>query len=410
MSRRSIMRRGWFGLAALLVVLIGLVAPVDRARAHARSESRALWEVGGDQVHLVMTIPEAEFTPLARGRTAPSDEAAKAYLSTRIFPLADGRRCALIPPIQTLGAQPGYRKFDFTFDCGAYRRLTLHAGAFMDVSASHTNFAQIQNTKSGEFTEQLLTRDRQTIDVIGGEGQLEQAGFLDFVGMGVMHIFTGVDHMAFLLGLVLISRNLKDLLFVVTGFTIGHSVTLALAVTGVLRPHAEYIDALVALTIALIGAENLSMATGRARSLALALGGGILVMAVLKALGIGDLPALLLLGAALFSGNYLMVSGAVRDAGRLRTLITVVFGLVHGFGFASNLLEMQLPPGRLGELLVGFNVGVEVGQTTLVLGAWLGVALLRRLRLAAPRPLVVESASAALVGVGVFWFVQRAFL
>ena len=58
--------------------------------------------------------------------------------------------------------------------------------------------------------------------------------------MGMMHIFTGVDHMSFLVGLVLISRRLRDLVFVVTGFTIGHSLTLALAVTGVIRPHAEY--------------------------------------------------------------------------------------------------------------------------------------------------------------------------
>ena len=78
-----------------------------------------------------------------------------------------------------------------------------------------------------------------------------------------MHIFTGVDHMSFLLGLVLISRRLRDLVFVVTGFTIGHSLTLALAVTGVIRPHAEYIDALVALTIALIGAENIAVQTQR---------------------------------------------------------------------------------------------------------------------------------------------------
>src|SRR6202035_575604 len=77
------------------------------------------------------------------------------------------------------------------------------------------------------------------------------------------HIFTGVDHMSFMLGLVPISRRVRDLLFVVTGFTIGHSLTLALAVTGTLRPHPEFIDALVAFTIAMIGAENLATGTTR---------------------------------------------------------------------------------------------------------------------------------------------------
>ena len=124
---------------------------------------------------------------------------------------------------------------------------------------SHTNFAQVQNALTGEFTEQLITTEHRTVDVTGGEGsRLKSARFVEFIRMGMMHIFTGADHMSFLLGLVLISRRLRDLVFVVTGFTIGHCLTLALAVTGVLRPHAEYIDALVALTIASSGRRTSS--------------------------------------------------------------------------------------------------------------------------------------------------------
>ncbi len=130
-------------------------------------------------------------------------------------------------------------------------------------------------------------------------------------------------------------------------------------------------------------------------------------MAVLKSLGFGDLPSLLLLGAGLFTANYLMISGNLRDAGRLRMLITLVFGLIHGFGFAADLLELQLPPERLAELLVGFNLGVELGQLTLVVGATLLVVALRKLNLALPRPIVVDVASAFLVGLGAFWFVSR---
>ena len=90
-------------------------------------------------------------------------------------------------------------------------------------------------------------------------------------------------------------------------------------------------------------------------------------------------------------------------------IITLVFGLIHGFGFAASLLEMQLPPERLAELLVGFNLGVEVGQLTLVLGVTLLAAGLMRLKLAPPRAIVVELASACLVGLGTFWFVSRSF-
>jgi hypothetical protein len=132
-------------------------------------------------------------------------------------------------------------------------------------------------------------------------------------------------------------------------------------------------------------------------------------MMLLRWAGWGELPVLLLLGAGLFCANYLMISGNMRDAGRLRLLITLVFGLIHGFGFAADLLELQLPPQRLAELLVGFNLGVEVGQLTLVLAPTTLVVLLRRMQLALPRPLVVSAGSGVLMCLGVFWFVTRSF-
>jgi len=235
------------------------------------------------------------------------------------------------------------------------------------------------------------------------------AGFFEFVGMGLMHIFTGIDHMSFLLGLVLICRRLRDLVFVVSGFTIGHSLTLALAVTGVIRPHAEYIDALVALTIVLIGAENVAEQTRKPGPVAAFLGGALGLMALGSCFGFGDLPSLLFLGGGLFTANYLMITGALADAGKFRTMITMVFGLIHGFGFASNLLQMQLPTNRLAELLVGFNLGVEIAQLTLVLGVTALAALLTRFVLTVPRPIVVDVASSFLVGLGTYWFITRSY-
>jgi hypothetical protein len=111
----------------------------------------------------------------------------------------------------------------------------------------------------------------------------------------------------------------------------------------------------------------------------------------------------------MFTGGYLMVSGRLPDAGRLRMVITLVFGLVHGFGFAANLLKMQIPPARMAELLVGFNMGVEIGQLTLVVGVSLVALALSRMRLAAPRTLVVDVAASGLMGLGVYWFVTRSF-
>lgn len=390
--------------------LIALCLCGSFAAAHTRSQSHSVWEINGSNIDLVMTIPVIEADRIGSASESPSDDVVIRYLVPREYPLASNVRCELVPPVQPLAATPGFRKFDFTFKCAAADELTIHSGAFFDLVPTHTNFAQIQNGGTGEFVERLITNEHQDIEVTGGAGsQLKSARFFEFIRMGTMHIFTGVDHMSFLLGLVLISRRLRDLVFVVTGFTIGHSLTLALAVTGVLRPHAEYIDALVALTIALIGAENIVVQTGRSRFVALCVGGGLVLMAGVRLMGWGDLPSLLLLGAGLFTANYLMFAGRLRDAGRVRMIITLVFGLIHGFGFAADLLELQLPPERLAELLVGFNLGVEAGQLTLVVCATLLVVALRRLELALPRPIVVDVGSAFLVGLGVFWFVGRSF-
>ena len=397
------MRRWFFLLLLALAFLPG------RAMAHVVSESNSVWEINGPDVDLIMTIPGLEAHRLTPDGPPPSDAVLTAYLTSRVYPIAAGKPCPLVPPVETLSAVGDFRKFDFTFKCPTGHNLQIHSTAFSDLIASHTNYAEIQNVATGEFTQNLITQANPTVSVTGDQGTLRQASFFDFIGMGIMHIFTGVDHMSFLLGLVLISRRLRDLVFVVTGFTIGHSLTLALAVTGVLRPHAEYIDALVALTIALIGAENLAVESHRPAPIAIAAAAGAAVMVGLKLLGYGTLPILLLLGAGLFVSNYLMVSGKLVEAGRLRMVITLVFGLIHGFGFAASLLEMQLPPERLAELLVGFNLGVEIGQLTLVLTVTFVAAALMRMKLALPRAIVVEIAAAGLVGIGLFWFVSRSF-
>ena len=82
---------------------------------------------------------------------------------------------------------------------------------------------------------------------------------------------------------------------------------------------------------------------------------------------------------------------------------------MDGFGFAADLLSEPLPPNRLAELLVGFNLGVEVGQLTIVVLLTASVFLLSKLKLTLPRPIVVDVTAASLVGIGVYWFVGRSF-
>jgi hypothetical protein len=392
----------------LFVLIVLLLAPA--ASAHTKSESHSAWTVSGNIVRMTFTAPELEARRLAKaGEDTPTDDELGAYLVSKVGASAGGKECPLADGAQPVAAAAGFRRFEFTFKCPDARDIAIRSGAFVDIVPTHVNFAQIQ-TADGAFVEQLMTDDRQSFDLDGGaENKLQSANFFEYVLLGILHIFTGVDHQSFLLGLVLISRRLRDLVFVITGFTIGHSATLALAVTGIVRPHAEYIDALVGLTIALIGAENIAVATHRPRLVAAGMALLLFAMAAGRAAGLGGLPTLLMLGAGLFSANYLMISGHLRDAGRIRLLVTLIFGLIHGFGFAADLLEMKLPAGRLAELLVGFNLGVEIGQLTLVLALIGLVTLLVRARLALPRPIVVDVVSSFLVALGLFWFVSRSY-
>jgi hypothetical protein len=401
------MRRLIVALALLLATLPLMLVALPAA-AHTRSESHSAWTLDGRFVHLVFGVDDSEARKLA-GDRIPTDAELIAYLTPRVGVTAGGQKCGTTAPPRTLAAAPGFRRVEFQYACEGTTDMRLVDTAFFELVPTHVNFAMIQRP-DGEFVEQLISAGDQGVELDeAGGATLEGAGFLQFVEMGVMHIFTGIDHMAFLVGLVLISRRLRDLVFVVTGFTIGHSLTLGLAVTGIIRPHAEFIDALVALTIALIGAENIAVATRRPALVALWTGGALAVMAVLRLAGVGLLPPLLLIGSALFACCYLMVTGHLKDAGRLRLVVTLVFGLIHGFGFAADLLESRLPTGKLAEILVGFNLGVEFGQLTVVLAVAGVAALLVRARLALPRPIVVDAAASLLVLTGVVWFVERSF-
>jgi hypothetical protein len=152
---------------------------------------------------------------------------------------------------------------------------------------------------------------------------------LSFAQLGVRHILdpNALDHVLFLVALAAIyrPRDVRDVLWVVTAFTIGHSVTLALAVLGVLHPSAPLVEFLIPVTIVATGIENV-VVSDRARA---------------------------------------------PWGGRYRPLFAGVFGLVHGAGFAGYLQSLFVD--RVAVPLLGFNLGIEVGQ--LVVLTLAGVAL-----------------------------------
>jgi hypothetical protein len=195
------------------------------------------------------------------------------------------------------------------------------------------------------------------------------SGFFSFVRMGAEHVVPdGLDHMLFILGLYLASPRLKSLLILVTMFTLAHSVTLTLAAIGLVAAPPRVIEPVIALSIAAVAIENI-LARPRA--------------------GSREGPQGLSFG---------------QDA--VRAAIVFAFGLVHGLGFASAFGEMELPRSVLVPALVGFNVGVEVGQLLVLCGAFVVIGWAAR----KPwyRKAVVIPGSAAIACVGLYWAVTRA--
>ncbi|MGH2396034.1 MAG: HupE/UreJ family protein [bacterium] len=188
---------------------------------------------------------------------------------------------------------------------------------------------------------------------LGGSISGAAAGF---VLLGIRHILSGYDHVLFLLSLLMLGGGLRALVKIVSAFTVAHSITLSLAVLNVVALPARWVETAIAASIVYVAAENF------------------------------------------WRGQHAL---------RNRWLVTFGFGLVHGLGFASILQELHLPRAGVAVSLLGFNLGVEVGQMAIVLLASLGLQLIR----AWPRATVFRLLVSAGAGVaGLVWFVQRAFL
>ena len=175
-----------------------------------------------------------------------------------------------------------------------------------------------------------------------------------YLGMGFTHILPkGLDHILFVLGLVLLNPCLRPLMFQVTAFTIAHSMTLGLSLYGVFRLPPSIVEPLIAFSIAFVAIENLFTS----------------------------------------------------DLKPWRPAVVFGFGLIHGLGFASALTDTGLPRHHFLTALIGFNGGVELGQLTVV---FLAMAVLGWFRTATfYRRAIAIPASSAIAGVALFWTVQR---
>jgi hydrogenase/urease accessory protein HupE len=349
------------GLLCAAVALVALAAPVS---AHPVPFSYLDLRVGPHQIdgtlvaHVYDVAHDLNVSPMERlldpGVVSQVSDAFAAMMSRRLRLFADGR--VLTPEWAQAEALPDRQsvRIRITYPTGSPAGVVSVRAVLFPYDPVHQTFLNVY--EGDGLTQAILDRNRADFEYFAGTRQGVFAVVKKFVPAGIHHILIGPDHLLFLVGLLLVGGTIRQLAYVVTAFTVAHSITLSLATLNLVSPPARIIEPAIALSIVYVGADNL----------------------------------------------------LVRDGRDVRAWIAFGFGFIHGFGFANVLREMDLPSRALGWSLFSFNIGVEIGQLLVVAIVGTAFAALRSRSEFAGRQLAFAG-SIVVIAAGAFWFVQRVF-
>lgn len=315
---------------------------VPAAEAHRPGLSYA--RIESDSLTLTIARPELEgripLKDLQESRLLIAD------LTIHNVKVDIGGPCTLDEPVITPVAGDGIQ-IQSAMSCpgGGSSHGTYDATFLADMEQGHRHYVEAFGQSVA-----VLDAGHRHAEFTGAADKTDVA--VRFGKLGVEHIWTGYDHLLFLLGLLIAAPGLRAMLFIITGFTVAHSITLTLAALEIVHLSPAIVEPAIAASIAFVGIENFW-----------------------------------------------------RPPPRRRVMVTFALGLIHGFGFAGLLIELGLPRDALALALVSFNGGVEVGQATVVAIAMPALLYLRRF--AWWERVVVPVVSAGVALAGAAWFVAR---
>lgn len=384
------------------------------ANSHQISQSFSNWTIEEKNITAVFSVAPRYITllPVLDGYYDSLEDQLSNHLKKNIKIFSNEKPCVISSSILTKRNEDNSIKAMLNFEClETGNTLSIENNSFFDASAGHIHFARIKiNSNDWEETIFTSTRKKNEFSLISGKNQQSSFEvFFDYIKLGFEHILLGFDHLAFLMTLLLVSLNLKKVFFTVTGFTIGHSITLALAALGLVQPSSVAIEALIGFTILLVASQALLLEDKKSPIFLKSSIGFLIVLGFASIIFGGIVSPLTWLGLIIFMISYSYLVEVKKDAETFNPALTLVFGLIHGFGFASVLLELGLPKGKAVSSLFGFNLGVELGQILVVTLAIFTLYVLGKTKLINYKDIFYNVSALLLIALGTFWFVGRVF-
>ena len=386
----------------LVVFSFFLIVQLD---AHNRSESYSKFHFlnveDGVEVKVTGTIKQGIFKLLRPETQYRSYQEFINYLQNSIDL---GDQCKIQEPVTfNENNAAGVLKFFWNFKCLEMPKQAF-ISLFQDLGITHTHIARgsIDNENIPEF----MFASPSDVWLINSMTELNrnQSSYLSYLFSGIEHILGGWDHLVFLLGLLLLFQG-KFLIIAITGFTIGHSLTLGFGAMNVLRVDPILVEILIGFSILLLALEKFFKYNYEFDKLLKNFIFAVLAFSPLAIFGI--LEPILIFGLALFLTIYLSITQHYISPW-MPLLITVFFGLIHGLGFASSISEVGLPQDKLLPIILSFNLGVEIGQLAVAFGILAILSLAKRYLSYAYFNSIHNFTGVVVFSMGTFWFVTRA--
>ena len=396
-----------------VIILFFLLSPLN---AHYFSESFSKWNVVDNKVEANFSLLTLESTRIFQvenyqkimfEENLSETDVFKIYLSQHLKVTSEGKNCSLVDEIKELNSQEGSLNLSLNFECPSNKEVKIINNALFNLVQSHIHIARIY-IDNNLYTEKALFFNDQSIDLNEEkENNSFSNSFYKFFSLGLDHILSGYDHLLFILGLLLLVTNLKRLLLVITGFTIGHSLTLSLSVINIIQVKSSLVEALIGYTIMFVGLEYLYKENKDHRVSMIFITTLSILLLIFGNLINPNFPYFLILGILLFSLGYFYLLKNLNSENNLLSIITIIFGLIHGFGFGGFLLGSKISSENIFSGLLGFNLGVEVGQIIFVLLILLIYKLLMTLKITKIIEVMKNLSFFAVVFFGFFFFIQR---